>query len=63
MAGKPLIGTNCWQELSYTPLLLSNRDCRPFRLCRLSKGRVKRSKPSGDARGDALLFIVTKITN
>jgi hypothetical protein len=42
MARKPPIGTNCRQELSRAPLLLPNRDCRPFWLCRLSGGRVKR---------------------
>jgi len=42
MARKPPIGTNYRQELSYAPLLLPDRDCRPFRSCRLSRGRVKR---------------------
>jgi hypothetical protein len=41
MAGKPPIRTDYWQELSRAPLLLPNRDCRPFRLCRLSRGRSK----------------------
>jgi hypothetical protein len=27
------------------------------------KKSLKYSKPSGDAKGDALLFIITKITN
>jgi hypothetical protein len=42
IARKPFIKTNYWQKLSYVPLLLPIRDCRPFRLCRLSKRRVKR---------------------
>jgi hypothetical protein len=42
MAGKPPVGTDCRQELSRAPLLLPDRDCRPFRSCRLSGGRVKR---------------------
>ena len=42
MARKPPVGTDYWQELSRAPLLLPVRDCRPFRSCRLSGGRVKR---------------------
>ena len=42
MAGKPPVGTDCRQELSRAPLLLPDRDCRSFRSCRLSGGRVKR---------------------
>jgi hypothetical protein len=42
IARKPPVRTDYRQELSRAPLLLSVRDCRPFRLCRLSRGRVKR---------------------